>query len=114
MNVDEVIIYICEIFGVSLCDLKSKKRDRVFLYPRVAVSVFLSKYIGLSLTNIGYILNRKHTTVLYYINEVYPNEYKYNIDFRNKINKILTTIKYKKHFIKAHKITFCYENLRKK
>ncbi|MGN0929860.1 MAG: helix-turn-helix domain-containing protein [Alphaproteobacteria bacterium] len=87
-------------------ELSSKNRARNLLYPRITISYYLRDRLNLSNAMIGKMLNRKHSTITYYINEVYPNEHKYNKEFRDKIMKVEEILAQRKDFIKGHKLKF--------
>lgn len=60
----KIVKAVCEEYGVSVDDLKSKRRFRNLLYPRHTVFYLLDKYSKSSLKEIGQIFNRDHTTVV--------------------------------------------------
>lgn len=110
MGKDKIVDCVCEVFNVSMDELSSKNRMRELLYPRIAIAYLMRDRLYLSNTKIGKILNRKHPTITYYINEVYPNEYKYNKAFRDKMMKIEKVLSERKGFIKGHKLKFVLRN----
>lgn len=60
------IIVECAIEnGVSVADLKSTKRTRDVAWPRQDCFLRLREHTNLSLTQIGRMFSRDHTTVLY-------------------------------------------------
>jgi chromosomal replication initiation ATPase DnaA len=57
---------ICSRVGVSYEELLSKNRKREFVNLRIALAVRFRKR-GIVLSKIGILLNRDHTTIIYYL-----------------------------------------------
>lgn len=54
----------CEVFGVSIEDLLSKCREREIVVARQAIALIATQ-CGMSLDQIGTVMNRDHTTILH-------------------------------------------------
>jgi len=63
----EVIInLVCDEFGISLNDIKSKSRPKMFTNPRKVAIKLIIKYLPhLSLKRIGAFFNMHHSTVIF-------------------------------------------------
>lgn len=63
---EQVIAAVADYYGVTADDLKGKRRDREFVYPRQVCMRLLRQRFTLSLTEIGKLLGgRDHTTVMH-------------------------------------------------
>ena len=62
---DLIIKEVCTEFEVKPDDVMSKKRDRDYAYARHMICLLLRERTLLTLTRIGYMLNRDHTTIIY-------------------------------------------------
>lgn len=51
-------------------------------FIRMTIAYFLRQYTTLTLMQIGYLLHRKHCTVVFYL-KAYESEFRFNKDFRN-------------------------------
>jgi chromosomal replication initiation ATPase DnaA len=93
--------FICDIvstyYGVTVDDLASLKRNRIFVEPRHLVFWLLyeSKQFKYTLYEIGRVLNRDHSTVIH-ANKTINNTIQYNkeknIEYKALKNKIFNYI----------------------
>jgi len=83
---------IAEEFGLSLHDLKTKRRYKNIVLPR-QIAMYLSRELtDLSLPEIGVFFGGKdHTTVLYSYNKI-KEELKSNESLKNQITKVIKVI----------------------
>lgn len=68
-RVKDVIKLVCQYMGVNEKDLKTKKRNRPLVYTRYLISHILRQKKA-SLSAIGKVVGRDHSTVLYYCRTV--------------------------------------------
>lgn len=68
----EIIDKICQITGCDVKHIKGKRRDGNIVETRHLICFILhsDRYLRLFLTQIGAILNRHHSTIIYAINHV--------------------------------------------
>ena len=62
---NELIIRVCKLRGVTIEELKSKKRQRNIVESRFIIFYILVEYCNYSLTQAGDLFNRDHSTVHY-------------------------------------------------
>lgn len=67
MTADDIIRQVASIYGVSVGDVLSRKRDRIFADCRTVICYVLCVDLGLPAIRAGALLNRTHVTVLYHI-----------------------------------------------
>lgn len=68
---ETILNAVCHIRNVSVDDVVSRKRDRVYVDTRVLVSVIIHDiFPEMTAKNIGKLLNRNHSTVIYYYSQV--------------------------------------------
>ena len=66
-----ILDIVADHFGITVADLKSKKRDSEIAVPRQICMYLCEKYTGLSLAAIGAALgNKDHTTVKYGVEKI--------------------------------------------
>lgn len=70
VNSRQIISRVCEVFHVTYDELKCKSRVTKFVYARQACMYFLSKNTAMTLTAIGVIFNRDHTTVIHAVQHI--------------------------------------------
>ena len=80
--IDKIFQTTCQKWGVSLNDVCSRNRKREFVFTRMTIAYFLRMYTSLSTTEIGRLINRDHTAILYYL-KTYDSEFRFNEVFRN-------------------------------
>ena len=66
---EELLMRCCEVFDVPFDEVKSKKREKSMVFARQAFC-YLAKKEKYTLGNIGKLINRDHSTVLYSIKQV--------------------------------------------
>ena len=90
---DEQIIYVvANQFGVSVNDIMSASRMRLFTEARHFAIYFIRKYTNKTLEQIGILLNRNHSTILYAIG-VAEDLMQTNWDYKQSAEKIENKIK---------------------
>lgn len=92
ITVDFIQRCVVEEFGLTLQDLKTKKRNKNIVLPR-QIAMYLSRELTeLSLPEIGaYFGGKDHTTVLHSFNKI-KNEILSNEILKEKINKVIKII----------------------
>lgn len=79
---EPIINAVSDVMGITLEQIKSKSRLRVYVTARFLICHYLRKYTKMSLKDIGRVIgNRDHSTVLYQL-EQYDNLMLYDHDFR--------------------------------
>ena len=93
ITIDFIQRCVVEEFGVSLQDLKTKRRNKQIVLPR-QIAMYLSRELTeLSLPEIGELFGGKdHTTVLHSYKKI-KEELNNNPELKEKINKIIQVIK---------------------
>jgi chromosomal replication initiator protein len=93
ITVDFIQRCVAEEFGLSLHDLKTRRRSKNIVLPR-QVSMYLSRELtDLSLPEIGEFFGGKdHTTVLHSFNKI-KEEIKKDEELKNKVERIIQIIK---------------------
>jgi len=94
ITVDFIQRCIAEEFGVSLQDLKTKRRNKNIVLPR-QVAMYLSRELTeLSLPEIGEFFGGKdHTTVLHSYNKI-KNDLKVNLVLQEKVERVTQVIRH--------------------
>jgi chromosomal replication initiator protein len=64
LSLDAIISFVCQAYGISFDDLRSRSRKRDRVIARNTVFYLARKHTELSLVEIGRRLNRKHSTVI--------------------------------------------------
>lgn len=92
ITIDFIQRRIAEEFGLSLHDLKMKRRNKNIVLPR-QIAMYISRELTeLSLPEIGIFFGGKdHTTVLYSCNKI-KRDLIDNADLKNKVNRIIHNI----------------------
>jgi chromosomal replication initiator protein len=84
----DVILEVCKCFGVSIRDIRGKRRNAEFVEPRQVSMYILRKELGMPLETVAKELNRMdHTTVLHAIERV-ENKMEVDEDFREKVRGV--------------------------
>lgn len=73
------------LWGVSHEAIIGRSRNRPLPFARAMVAKTLRDTFGLTFMDIGRLLRRNHTSIIYYL-KMYDAEYKYNKEFRNFAN----------------------------
>ena len=88
MKFEELLDRIYQVSGAIVGNnFREKSNKRAYLFPRMIVAYHLRTQ-GWTVTNIGCMLNRDHSTISYYLKK-YDVEYRLNEDFRNLADEIL-------------------------
>jgi len=83
---------VAEEYGLSLHDLKTKRRNKNIVFPRQIAMYLSRKLTELSLPEIGDFFGGKdHTTVLHSYNKI-KEEINNNMELKNKIDRIAQLI----------------------
>lgn len=64
LNLDQIITFICQAYGIPFDDLRSKSRKKDRVIARNTAFYLARKHTDLSLADIGRRFNRKHSTVI--------------------------------------------------
>lgn len=91
---DFIIDLVCDEFLVSYESIRSSSRKRALVYSRVALAYFLVFYADATTIKAGKIMNRDHTSITYYINDVYESLCRFDGTFRTRIENIRAKIGY--------------------
>ena len=93
ITVDFIQRAVAEEFGVSLQDLKTKRRNKSIVLPR-QIAMYLSRELtDLSLPEIGGVFGGKdHTTVLHSYNKI-QGQLNKNEELKERVNKVIQIIK---------------------
>ena len=71
MNIVNTFIdEFCEEVGIKRKVIESKSRERVVVEKRMLLSYFLRVKIKLTYEEIGFLLNKKHCTIMYHVNKI--------------------------------------------
>lgn len=84
---DKIIRTVCNKWRVSYDDVVGECRKQPLPFIRMTIAYFLRQYTTLTLMQIGYLLHRKHCTVVFYL-KAYESEFRFNEEFRNFANSI--------------------------
>lgn len=88
MTYEEIRSRVTDVCGIEVgLNFLNQSRKRKYLYPRIIVAYHLLTQ-GWKTVDIGYMLNRDHSTISYYF-KMYEYEYRYNEEFRNLADEIL-------------------------
>jgi chromosomal replication initiator protein len=92
ITVDFILRCVSEEFGISLYDMKTKRRNKTIVLPR-QVAMYLSRELtDLSLPEIGNLFGGKdHTTVLHSYNKIKEDLNK-NLLLKEKVEKVIQVI----------------------
>ncbi|MFH1640787.1 MAG: chromosomal replication initiator protein DnaA [Candidatus Omnitrophota bacterium] len=93
ITVDFIQRCVAEEFGISLHDIKTRRRQKTIVFPR-QVAMYLSRELTeLSLPEIGNFFGGKdHTTVLHAYNKIKENISK-NEELQNRVDRVIQIIK---------------------
>jgi chromosomal replication initiator protein len=93
ITVDFIQRCVAEEFGVSLQELKTKRRNKQVVFPR-QIAMYLSRELtDLSLPEVGELFGGKdHTTVLHSYKKIKEDVYN-NPDLKERVEKIIQVIK---------------------
>lgn len=62
---EKIFDTVCEVYGVTMNELKLKSRKRSIVEPRQIIMYFINKKTPLILKEIGSIFNTDHSDVIY-------------------------------------------------
>ncbi|MFA4889334.1 MAG: chromosomal replication initiator protein DnaA [Candidatus Omnitrophota bacterium] len=93
ITVDFIQRCVAEEFGISLADLKTRRRNKTIVFPR-QVAMYLSRELtDLSLPEIGGVFGGKdHTTVLHSYNKI-KEMLCADPEFKNRVERVIQVIK---------------------
>lgn len=66
MTPDNIIAKVADHYGITAHDLRSRNRQRTIVEARKAVGYLLHERLGLSTSEAARLLNRDHTSIMYY------------------------------------------------
>lgn len=97
ITIDIIQKVVCENFNISVSDIKSKKRDKKFAFPR-QIAVYISKELTENtLTEIGNEFGGKDHTTIIHAKDKIEQQMKLDPTFQAKIQTLIREIKdYKK------------------
>lgn len=84
---DKIIQTVCRKWRVLYSDVVGNCRKQPLPLIRMTIAYFLRQYTTLSLTQIGNLVHRNHSTVSHYL-ITYDAEFRFNEDFRNFAERI--------------------------
>ena len=79
-DVANIIGCVCTVFEITPEELKSGSRKRMLVNARRVVSVLLSKKFLMTTTAIGVLLNKDHSSIVFYRNN-HDDLYKFDAEF---------------------------------
>ncbi|MCX5694326.1 MAG: chromosomal replication initiator protein DnaA [Candidatus Omnitrophica bacterium] len=93
ITIDFIQRCVVEEFGISLQDLKTKRRNKQIVFPR-QIAMYLSRELTeLSLPEIGELFGGKdHTTVLHAYKKI-KEEMGNNLELKNRVEKVIQVVK---------------------
>jgi chromosomal replication initiator protein len=92
ITVDFIQRVVAEEFGISLQDIKTKRRNKTIVLPR-QVAMYLSRELTeLSLPEIGgHFGGKDHTTVLHSYNKI-KTELSHKVEFKERVDRVIQII----------------------
>ena len=84
---ESIIQIVCSTYDVSLEEMKSSKRNAYINVPRQVVMYLCREYTDISLSDLGKLLNRDHTTIMYGEENIKKNLDK-NAELKEKVDLI--------------------------
>lgn len=66
MTEKKIIKDVADIFGITVKNILSRRRIRRYVDARVVVSHLLCAYLGMSTTEAGKVINRNHSSIVYF------------------------------------------------
>ncbi len=91
ITIDMIADIVADHFNINVQDIYSKKKSKDIAIPRQIVMYLSRTLTDQSLSNIGEILRKDHSTVMYGINKI-ANDMQDNENFRNTIEVITKKI----------------------
>jgi chromosomal replication initiator protein len=71
INLEDIMATTAGYFNISMSDLVSNKKNRIYSYPRQLAMYLARKYTGISLKDIGHAFSHKdHSTVIHAIRKI--------------------------------------------
>jgi len=93
ITVEQILQCVSNEFGLSLYELKGKKRNRNTVFARQVAMYLIRELTDLSLPEIGKVLGDKdHTTVLHAYNKI-KTDLKSNLNLQERLERVVKTIK---------------------
>jgi len=83
-----VIEDVCNVYGIQLADLMSKRRHRILVEPRQVLFYILHKRMNIPCQKVGAMFNKNHATVLHGANNI-KQFMKYEKHLRERITGVL-------------------------
>lgn len=88
---DFVVDYVCNIFGVSFDELESPNRSRRLVKARQALTCLILEYTEMSLSEIGRMMNRDHSTIIH-LRDKMTHDLTHDENLKEKYNKLKSLI----------------------
>jgi len=88
INLEDIMTTTAGYFNISMSDLLSNKKNRIYSYPRQLAMYMARKYTDLSFKEIGYSFSHKdHSTVIHALRKIEKEK-----DEKKEVQKDLTKI----------------------
>jgi chromosomal replication initiator protein len=88
INLEDIMTTTAGYFNISMSDLLSNKKNRMYSYPRQLAMYLARKYTDLSFKEIGQSFNHKdHSTVIYALRKI-EKEKDESKDVQKNLSKI--------------------------
>jgi len=84
---DDLISVVCDVFDVEVKAVFSENRKRELVMARVVIGRLLRMNTKMTYSKIGELLNRDHSSVVYYVN-LFEDEMQFNEWFKSKANEV--------------------------
>lgn len=107
-NLDRFIEVISTKTGVSEKNIKSKSREKEFVFARHVFCYLAKKYTGHTLKAIGQYINRDHTSIIHAI-QTMNNEMRFNVNVRSQITDIEAELPFAVKGLKGNPMALAYE-----
>ena len=92
MKYKRLIESIANLYDITSKDILGKCRKAHISEARIIVAYIL-RHVGYSFPEIGEILNRHHSSIIYFLN-VFKSRYEYEVNFRNRVDNMLDLVDY--------------------
>ena len=92
VTVQDIVNTVCEVYGVSLIEMKEKCRIRKLVEPRKMLCFLAHHYKAAGCTDIGKLLCRDHTSVIHLresVRGLLDVKDEYTVNYFNKCKQII-------------------------
>jgi len=87
INLENILSAVSHVLNIPVLDIRSKSRKREFTDARKYYCILAKTYTGMTLNNIGRLVNYKHDVVIY-SNNLSEHLLSYDLRFRHEYNLI--------------------------